>query len=255
MRGISDPVKNVISGVIDLMFDRMAYRLLGMIPAFKDKKTILFSASPTTTLAHLFVQAMGNTRPLPKEEEVMRSMLSTAHGFMEALKVKTKTQLVEAVDSYVREARARGETPSESAIKNKIAEELNKAGNHVKTISEAEATKARNTGKLMSIARVGASMGVSDPTVFFVVIKDSKTCNECKRLHMTNDGVTPRVWKMSELGYSYHKKGENNPKISGLHPHCRCTLTLLSPGFGFKNGVVSFIGEGHDEHEKQRGKI
>lgn len=254
MRGISDPVKDVISGIVDLMFDRIAHRLLGTIPAFRNKKTIIFSSSPTLTLAHLFVQSMGNTRPLPKEEEAMKSLLSTAHGFMESLKVKTKTQLVEAVDSYVREARAKGETPSEAQIKGKIAEVLNKAGDHVKLIAEAEATKARNMGKLMTIAKVGASIGQEDPTVFFVVIKDSVTCSECKRLHMLRDGITPRVWKMSELGYSYHKKGESSPKVCGLHPHCRCSLTLLPPGFGFKNGIISYISHNHNEYERQGSK-
>jgi hypothetical protein len=68
------------------------------------------------------------------------------------------------------------------------------------------------------------------------------------------DLVTPRVWKLSEIGFGYHKKGENNPKIAGLHPHCRCGLAFLAPGFGFKGGQVSWIGEGHDEYKAQRGQ-
>jgi hypothetical protein len=66
------------------------------------------------------------------------------------------------------------------------------------------------------------------------------------------DKITPRVWKLSEIKFSYHKKGESNPSISGLHPHCRCSLTFLSPNFGFRDGQVSFMGLGHNEYLKQR---
>lgn len=254
MRGISNSSKEAINKVIESLFDRIGQSLLGNIPAFKNKKTILFSSNPTMTLAHLFLQGMGNTRPLPKEEEVMKKLLSTAHDYLESLKGRTKARVTEAVDSYVAETRAKGETPSEFEIKKKILDGLGKAGKELKTIGEAEATKARNMGKLMTIGRVGASLGISDPTVFWIVLKDNSLCVECKRLHLLKDGITPRVWKMSELGYSYHKKGENNPKIMGLHPRCRCTCSLLSPGYGYKNGLVSFISLDHDEFKKQRGE-
>jgi hypothetical protein len=104
---------------------------------------------------------------------------------------------------------------------------------------------------MMDISRVAAGIGDNDPTVFFVVVKDDKTCNECTRLHLNPDG-TPRVLKFSELKQGYHKRGEDNPSAFGLHPHCRCTLTYLSKGFGFKAGRVAYIREGHDEYAKQR---
>jgi len=252
--GISNNSKDAIGKIVEQLFDRMGHSLLGNIPAFRNKKTILFTSNPIMTLAHLFMQGLGAYRTLPKEEEAMKNMLSTAHDYLEALKSRTKARLTESVDSYVQEARARGETPSETEIKNRIIGALGKAKNDMRTIAEAESTKARNLGKAMNIARVGASLGVSDPNVFFVMIKDKSTCDECKRLHLAEDGVTPRVWKMSQLGFSYHKKGEPNPKVCGLHPHCRCTLTLLSPGFGFKNGIVSFIHEGYDEYAAQHGE-
>ena len=73
---------------------------------------------------------------------------------------------------------------------------------------------------------------------------------------MLPDGVTPRVWKLSEVGAGYHKKGDLNPKIAGLHPHCRCCLTSLLNGFGFNSsGMVTYIGKGHDEFAKQRGMV
>lgn len=252
MRGISNNTRQILGSIVEEMFNRISINLLGQIPALKDKKSILFSYNPNSTLAHLFIQALGNRRPLPKEEDVLKNLLSTAYDYVESLKNKTRAGLIESVDSYVRESRAKNQPPNETQIRKKISESLLAAGKNLKVIAEAETTKTRNMGKLMNIARVGASLGQPDPNVFFVTIRDRVTCEECLRLHVLSDGITPRVWKMSELKYSYHKKGEDTPSVAGLHPHCRCTLTLLSPGFGFKNGKAAFISENHDEYENQR---
>lgn len=78
-------------------------------------------------------------------------------------------------------------------------------------------------------------------------------CSECKKLHLLPDEQTPRVWKMSEVGAGYHKKGDPAPKVGGLHPHDRCTIQTLPPGYGFEGGRITYIGKDHDEFAKQRG--
>ena len=127
-----------------------------------------------------------------------------------------------------------------------------KAKGHVKLIAEAEATKARNLGHTMEIASKSKEQGVVDPTVFFIIVRDGKTCTECLRLHMQPDGVTPRVYKMGELSMGYHKRGDDRPSACGEHPFCRCSLGQLSPGWGFKDGFVSFISMDYDEYAVQR---
>jgi len=254
MNGISSYTKDALAAIVEALFDRMTMRLLGNIPQLKNKKLMVFDTNPTLTLAHLFVQSMGGPSVGAKESEVMKNLLSTAYGYIDALKSSTKTKLAERIDSLVKEAKTKGDLPLDSDLKNAIAKELMAAGNHFKTISEAEATKARNLGKAVNIAQVASSQGVEDPTVLFVVIKDNVTCSECVRLHLLADKKTPRLWKLSELGFTYHKKGEDNAKINGLHPHCRCTLTYMAPGFGFKDGIATFISLDHDEYKKQRGE-
>ena len=121
-------------------------------------------------------------------------------------------------------------------------------------IMETESTIHRNTSIMDGIVRSNAAAGIEDPTVFFVTVNDQHRCDECTRLHVQPDGITPRVWKLSELGAGYHKKGEENPKIGGLHPHCRCVLTTLLRGYGFSGaGRVQYIRPGHDEFAAQRG--
>ncbi len=254
MRGISDHTREILGKLVEEMFDRVSHHLLGDIPALKNKKVILFTTKPNQTLAHLFVQSMGESHPLPQEQSVLKNLLNTAHTYIEALKSKTKANLVESIDAYVKESRAKLKSPSDQEIRAKVLEQLAAAGSHLKTIAEAEGTKARNMGKLMQIARVGASTGQADPMVFFITMKDADVCKECQRLHLLDDRITPRVWKMSELGYTYHKKGQPNPKVMGLHPHCRCTLSLLTYGFGFNSsGNVAYMGPDHNEFKKQRG--
>lgn len=253
MRGLSSATKGLLGSIVDSLFDNIAMALLGRLPSMKDKKLIAFTASPTMTLAHLFVESMGNKMPMPSEQEAMKNMLSTAHDYVEALKSKTKARVASSIESYVQEERNQGRAPSEKEIKKRVADELSAAGKHIKLIAEAEGTKARNLGSAMTVSRIGASQGIADPMVFFVVVRDGKLCSECKRLHLLPDGVTPKVWRLSELGFGYHKKGEPNPKISGIHPHCRCTMTYLAPGFSFKDGRIHYAGPEHNELDVQRG--
>ena len=135
-----------------------------------------------------------------------------------------------------------------------LQEEMSKAKAHLQAIVESESTKFRNLGTLMDITRVASSLNDEDPTVFFIIVKDGNTCKECVRLH-TTDGMTPKLWKFSELKQGYHKRGEDNPSAFGLHPHCRCTLTYLSKGFGFdKEGKIQYKSDGFDAFISQRKK-
>ena len=78
-------------------------------------------------------------------------------------------------------------------------------------------------------------------------------CNECLRLHMLPDGVTPKVYRMSELSMNWHKRGEDRPSCNGEHPGCRCSLQQLPPGWGFKGGYLAFISLDWDEYKDQHG--
>lgn len=55
-------------------------------------------------------------------------------------------------------------------------------------------------------------------------------CNKCKQLYLEKDGVTPRVFEVSELlanGNNYGKKQADwLPTVPPLHPNCMCTLNV-----------------------------
>jgi len=253
MNGISSSGKENIGAIVENMFDNIALQFLGNLPRFKNKKTMAFSTSPNMGLSHLFVQAMENRVPNSIEQDALKGLLSSADGYIESVKNSTKSNLIERLDGLTKEASLLGQRVSESAVQAAITEEMHKARFKLLAIVESEATKLRNIGTLMSITRMAASVGDSDPTVFFIVVKDNSVCKECLRLHLMPDGTTPRLYKFSELKQGYHKRGENMPSAFGLHPHCRCTLSYLTRGFTFdKNGKLDYESDGFDLYSQQR---
>ena len=253
MIGISGTTKESIGNIVNDMFDNIALQLIGEIPRLRRKKLAVISTEHHFGLANLFVQAMQNKVPNALEADLVRGLLASTDGYIEALKNKTRTNVTEQIDGIVREARIKKTKVTEEDVKKIIAEEMYKAKSHMATIVEQEASKIRNLGTMMNIGRMAASVGDDDPTVFFVVVKDATTCKECLRLHLMPDQVTPRLWKFSELKQGYHKRNEDNASAFGLHPHCRCTLVYLSRGFGFdESGKTAYQSEGHDAYAEQR---
>lgn len=253
MQGLSTQSKEQIDKVVGELFDKAALRLLGPIPKLHHKKITLLGFLEGATLATLFVQAMNNKYLNHTEQDVMKSILGGAFGYIETLKSKTTSAISERIDGLAREARIAKEPIPEAKLNEVIQEELGKARSGMERIAASEATKSRNLGSLMDISRKAAEIGDKDPTVYFLVIKDSVTCKECLKIHLMPDGITPRLWKLSELGGGYHKRGEDFPSVMLLHPRCRCTMLMVPPGYGFdKSGHLTFIGIGHNELEKQR---
>ena len=253
MIGLSSRVKDALSGAVEDLFDRIALELIGDIPKLKGKKNLIISSQRNFGLPHLFVQAMGNRSPNPIEQDFLKGLLDSAHGYIESLKSKTKSNIVERIDGISREASLRNEKMKEEDVQAVISEEMAKAKSHMNAIAESESTKLRNLGHMMDISRVAGDLGDSDPTVFFVVFRDQSTCKECIRLHLMPDQTTPRLWKFSQLKQGYHKRGEDSPSAFGLHPHCRCTLTYLSQGFGFsESGKLKYVSENYDAYSKQK---
>lgn len=250
MYGISSSGKESIEIAVSKMFDILAYKLLGNIPKLRNKSPFFGSSSPFS-LAHIFLQAMNNKEPNHFEKDVLRSILNSSFGYIESLKNKTSSSVVESVDAIVKEAKARNSYVNSAQVAEIISAEMDKARSQMKLIAEAETTKTRNMGHTMEIVSRSKDQGIEDPIVFFIIVRDGKACSECVRLHMLEDKVTPKVYKMSELNMGWHKRGEERPSACGEHPFCRCSLSQLSPGWGFKGGFVSFISLDHNEYVKQ----
>lgn len=236
----------IVEMAVDRVFDRLKTRFLG---PRRGSKLIAFQFKPELSLPGLFTAANheeGNKKP---NRDLLRSLMTVAEKHIDAQRASTKAQVVRAIDGHLRGG---GKGDMRTVLGGELADVWKKTADSAKRIIDTEGTTARNAGTLDGIVKVNSSMGIEDPTVYFVVVRDHLLCGECRRLHLLDDGDTPRVWKMSELGHGYHRRGQSNPKIGGLHPHCRCSLVTLMPGYGFEAGRVTYVSSQHDEYRLQR---
>lgn len=241
--------QKAINAAVDLLFDRAKARLLGV-----SGKQLAIHFNPLYSLSGLF-QAAGRQEGVEPRDELLKMLHKIAGAYIDANREKAKAQVLQQIQAFMVDAQNQGiKTDVKTVLGSQLADLWGSVRSDVKRIVETETTVVRNTSIFDAIGRIGAMAGRKDPTVFFVTVRDNHRCEECTRLHVQPDGVTPRVWLMSELGSGYHKRGDPQPKVGGLHPHCRCVLTHLLPGYGFDaGGRVTYIEEGHDELAKQRG--
>jgi hypothetical protein len=242
-----------IEAAVDKIFARAKARFGGRVPP-NTAKGLILSLKPHLSIPGLFKLA-AKTEGTPANEEALHGVVKIGMSYLDATKEKAKAKMVHEVQTFITDAHNKGiDTDVETVLGGAISDLWGDITTDVKRIMETESTIARNVSLMDSISKVNLSAGISDPLVFFVVVRDNTLCTECKRLHVQPDGITPRVWRMSELGSGYHKKGQPNPKVGGLHPNCRCILVTLLPGYGFNSsGHVEYKSPGYDEYATQRG--
>jgi hypothetical protein len=239
-----------IHGAVDKVFDRVMARFLERPPV---DKRIVITHTPRVTLPSLFRASAAEERS-KADQAILDGLMEIAQGFLDAQRARVKAHTVKTVQSVLTEAHLAGvETDLKTVLEGQLYDVFGRAEDDVKRILDTEASNARNTGTLDGIIKVNAATGIEDPIVYFVVVRDDSLCDECKRLHLLDDEITPRVYYLSELGHGYHKPGESSPKIGGLHPHCRCSLVTLMPGYGFDGaGMVTWKGFDYSEIKAQR---
>ncbi len=246
---LSPKARKMIMGVVDSLFERAKTRLLG--PAAKDK-TLRFTVGNVMSLPDLFEQAVkvDGTKP---DTDTLDDMLKIVDAYMNSHKERAKARVLKEVTATLNEAWAKGEEIKvKDVLKEKISDIWQNTTTGFKTILEVEANSIKNAGLLDGVVSVNMVANVEDPTVGFLVVHDNALCVECKRLHLMPDGVTPRLWKMSQLSHGYHEKGENTPSVAGEHPNCRCQLFTVLPGWGLDvSGKVTYISPGFDAYAEQ----
>ena len=104
-------------------------------------------------------------------------------------------------------------------------------------VAQTEMWDAKLQGEAESILQGESPMSddKSDTLVYKRPAPDA--CAKCKQLYLEEDGVTPRVFKMSELlsnGTNYGKRQSDwVPTLGVMHPNCSCTLNVKPKGTKF----------------------
>ncbi len=233
-------VVNIIDKKIADLFDRIKVKFLG--PRGADKY-VTATHDKEISLPGMFEAASREEGGLPNIE-TLATMTDTSKNYIDALRLRTVNRVVKTLEE--------GANKPED-ITNTLDETWKEATAHLRQIIESEVQSTKNIALLDGIIRTNASFGVDDPYVAFIIVRDENVCSECIRLHLSEDGVTPKVYKLSELNRGYHKKGMPVPSIHGLHPNCRCQLVTILPSYGFDDkGKVKYVNKGHIEYDHQR---
>ncbi len=252
---LSRQTVSTIHRAVDTVFNRIKARVLG--PDYlsaREAKTIAFRHREYFSIPGIYARAAAE-EGTTANETALDSFAQITESYLDAERERAKARVVGAVDSWLRDAYSKKvKTDLETVLGGELARTWGKVTSEVNKIVESQATTAANLGTLEGITKVNAASGISDPTMFFVIVRDAHVCEECTRLHMRKDGVTPRVWKLSEISAGFHKRGEEAPSMCGLHPSCRCKPASLLPGYGFNGaGKITYIEPGWDEFKAQRG--
>ena len=242
-----------INNAIDELFDNAKARLLG--PQSIQGKKIYIGFHREMSLPGIF--EAGSVEEMVKPDlDILDSLIRVAGAYVDAHRERTKARVVHEINGAMAEVRHNGGMTRgdfRDLVNNKLSEVWADVTRNIHSVVDTELSHAKNVSVLDGIVGANLNASVGDPVVYFVVVRDNILCNECKRLHLMEDEKTPRLWYLSELGHGYHKKGEENPKVGGLHPHCRCTLVTLLPSYGFTNdGMVKYVKRGHLELPVQR---
>lgn len=66
-------------------------------------------------------------------------------------------------------------------------------------------------------------------------------CKHCIRLHLEDDGITPRIFKLSDLEQSNvgRKAADWQAVVGPVHPWCQCQLHIVPEGFSFVKNKVA----------------
>lgn len=236
---------NSIVKKIEEIFDLVKARLFG-----RAGKTLTISFERSKSLPGLYEQALRESGGIPSSE-TLENLINASTNYIDSLKLKAVNQVVKNIESHI----SSGVEVTPETVASSINETWDTVSSQLETIVNTELEAAKNVGILDGIVRSNAAVGVDDPVICFIPSRDISTvCDECVKIHLMPDKITPRCWYLSEVSAGYHTKGEDRPSVHELHPNGRCAMTSVLPGYGFVNGKISFIAHGHNELKKQRNE-
>lgn len=245
---LHDSQKIEIEKIVNDLFKKLKFRLLGR---FFTGPRIFFevedSISPLDTLEgiynYTFAMMYGpGTKPKVKR---VRELSKITGNYIEAERLKSINRIMVSME----------QANDFSEVKESLSEEIGRATSHIETIITTETRNIQAHAEKEGIERLGASIGVLDPTVCKLGVVDSKLCKTCKKLwHLSEDNLhIPKVYKMSELQNGYTKHKNPVPTHNASHPRCRHLLSMIPPNFGFNDkGMIEYKGRGYDVYQDQR---
>lgn len=241
--------KQDIEFYVNDLFNRLKARLLGRF--FRGPSIyfeIVQAGDPIDTMEGIYRYTIGMMYgPDAKiDKKRIKTLAKITANYLDAERLKTINNMISAAEQ--------GEDYGQ--IESLVTNSMDKAVSYVSTVLNTEVKNVQAYAERSGIEQLGASIGVDDPIVCKLGVVDDRLCKNCKLLWHTKENLyIPRVYRLSELKDGYNKDHKNPiPTVSCTHPHCRHTLTMVPPNYGFDmRGNITFKGFGHDEYQHQRG--
>lgn len=244
---LSPAQRRAVLDNLDDIFYNLKARMLGKF--FKGPKIyfeVVKRSNPLDTVEGIFNYTMkmlyGSHIEAPDDQ--VEALAEVTGNYLDEQRLKISNKVMSEIAS--------ADSP-ETALAS-IRESVDKISEHVDMLVANEARTAQAYAEREGITRVASSIGIEDPTVCKVGIIDDKMCPNCKKLWHTEKNINiPKVYKLSELKDGYMKDHKNPyPTVGPTHPHCRHSLTMVPPNFGFdSSGTVDWKGFGWDEYAHQ----
>ena len=247
---LSPQQRRTILDNIDDIFQKIKARLMGR---FFSGPRIYFEvvkqSNPFETIEGLFRYVTYMTGgPSSKIDEHQVEVLSEVTGnYVDAKRLQVQNKVLNAI--------AAAATPKQ-ALK-AVESHINDAGDYMEALVSNETHTATAYANKEGITKVGASIGIEDPTVCKVGVIDDKMCSTCRELWHDPDNIyKPRPWKLSQLKEGYMTDRENPyPTVGGSHPRCRHTLVFLPPNMApDEKGTFVWKKFGYDYYENYKKK-
>jgi len=241
----------VIEAKIDGMYDRLLNRLLGTC---SPHKSLFMSVDPFFSVPGLYAQAVSEEGGAV-DRDLVQGLSDVVSHITDKQRSESKAITIRKIQAILEDVKAGRIEPQN--FKNHLESELidtwGRVSSNVERIVDTETQHAMTIGLREGISQINAVRGIVDPVLVFVVKNDQALCDECRRVHLLDDGHTPRAWYQSEVSADYHHRGDNVPSFHLMHPHCRCVMGTILPGFGLDgNGRITFIADGFSELDFQR---
>jgi hypothetical protein len=238
---------SVVQEVVDKLFDKLKRRWIGT-PASYGKQIVL-DAKPSFSLKGLYDYTGIQNGVIPSEVG-FQSIQKIAESYLDAYKATASAKIIQAINSVLHEASMNGkEVDFEKVLQTQIYDIMGKTTEGITKIINTESNGTKNYSTLEAITKINADVEISDPTIGWRCVHDDRLCRSCARLHLLEDGVTPRLWRLSDCisGYVADKRTTLYPSLFSLHPNERCILFTVLPGWGFnREGKLTYVAPGHD---------
>lgn len=253
----TDALTKQVEDTIEELFEKTKLQFLG--PNYA--KSFVFSLKefdPSSTIQSIYIDSAMNHSPSGiLDNRMIKKVADNAESYIDKLKESVSADALRAVGNVTTDidmqSKIRNITTNEfvassdgqeiiKGLFSKLDDIRKKTSTDLQKIVTAESVNASNYGAVDGILGAAKAIGLADPIIFKITYDGPARCANCERLHLLPDMITPKVYKLSEASAATDFK---KPIFSiGIpHPNCMCQISVLSPGFTFVGGKITYKGK------------